>query len=476
MSFAVQSNFNQSYQYGSYGTKASRGDDAFGKEFMGSATSHTTSSDKGENIGVMTIGNRGYIAKYADSSTEQNPVIKVGDYEVRVNDVDPKNATEIEMFALTSYMDDKGLTDNTGMKAFNKMRAYSKQAEYSGFCNNISDQGAVWTQKRDWTTILENAKESYYRMPQSYHHGLNCERIISALLGWSQGLQKKQNYDGYSEKEWDKMLSSVDKQIRATERSDVEGIDKSKRTDDKYADEKKADLLTARSTTYEQGSDMTDPETGQAVSVRYVYRNFYTKEGIISGRSSYDSREAGIKDAYSWKVDFNSEDDYERAMRFLDRIPDGDTTKFLTREDFWQDFVNGDIDEEEFFEYYETLDHGKANFIKQDENGNNYIDKEMMSSKYYKYFGIQQVKTVPWEDLQRGLEQSAFKERGFDHSNGYKKDDISLYDSLREAFTGRDAEGFRFYGEDDTYSIDEWIQEIIRRTHMGLMGSLFPIR
>ena len=44
---------------------------------------------------------KGYIAEYADSSTEKDPVTKVGDYEVRVNDVDPKNATEIEMFALT---------------------------------------------------------------------------------------------------------------------------------------------------------------------------------------------------------------------------------------------------------------------------------------------------------------------------------------------------------------------------------------
>ena len=79
-----------------------------------------------------------YIAEYADSSTEKYPIIKVGDYEVRVNDVDPKNATEIEMFALTSYMDDMGLTDNTGMKTFNKMRAYSTQAEYNGFCNFIN--------------------------------------------------------------------------------------------------------------------------------------------------------------------------------------------------------------------------------------------------------------------------------------------------------------------------------------------------
>ena len=134
----------------------------------------------------MTIGNIGYIAKYADSSTEEDPIIKVGDYEVRVNDVDPKNATEIEMYALTSYMDDKGLTDNIGMKTFNKMRAYSQQAEYNGFCNGISDPDMAWTKNRDWTAILQNAKETFFGIPQAYNQGINCENIVAGLERWAE--------------------------------------------------------------------------------------------------------------------------------------------------------------------------------------------------------------------------------------------------------------------------------------------------
>ena len=93
----------RSFNYGIQGKgRASKDkDDSF--ETMGSATSVTTSSDKGKNIGVTTVGNRGYIAKYADTSTEADPVIKVGDYEIHVNDVDPRQATGMEMFALMSY-------------------------------------------------------------------------------------------------------------------------------------------------------------------------------------------------------------------------------------------------------------------------------------------------------------------------------------------------------------------------------------
>ena len=185
MPFAVQTSYSQTYQYGRYNSKPGYTDTAFDTEFMGKATSRTTSSSDGKNIGIMTIGSRGFIAEYADSSTEQDPIIKVGDYEVRVNDVDPKNATEIEMFALTSYMDDKGLTGNTGMKTFNKMRAYSSQAEYNGFCNGIADPMTAWSQNRDWTDILQNAKETYIAMPKAYEHGLKCQSIIDSLESWS---------------------------------------------------------------------------------------------------------------------------------------------------------------------------------------------------------------------------------------------------------------------------------------------------
>ena len=185
MTFAVQTSYSQMYQYGEYSSRSSRTDADFNKELMGKATSLSHSSSNGKNIGIMTIGNKGYIAEYADSSTEKDPVIKVGDYEVRVNDVDPKNATEIEMFALTSYMDDKGLTDNTGMKTFNKMRAYSTQAEYNGFCDGISDPSKAWRTNRDWTAILYNAKETYFAIPSTYVHGLKCQSIIDALESWS---------------------------------------------------------------------------------------------------------------------------------------------------------------------------------------------------------------------------------------------------------------------------------------------------
>lgn len=207
---------------------------------MGSATSLSESSDNGKRIGLTAVGNVGYIAMYADSSTEQDPIVKVGDYEVRVKDVNPNNATKMEMFALMSYMDDKGLTNNTGMKSFNKMTAYSSQAEYNGYCSGIYDENAAWTLERDWIGILGNAKETFFSIPQTYNQGLECEKIIENLKKWSDTSSDDENTDyqkilserkneiyekvkngdteesfqiggsSFTEKEWDKLLAEVD--------------------------------------------------------------------------------------------------------------------------------------------------------------------------------------------------------------------------------------------------------------------------
>ena len=207
------------------------------------ATSQENAGNK-KPLGLTTVGNQGYVATYADSSTAQDPVIKVGDCEIHVNDVNPHNATKMEMFALMSYMEDKGLIQNRGMKSFNKMTAYASQAEYNGYCNGIYDENAAWTTKRDWTGILENAKGSFMRNPQTYKQGLECENIIDNLGKWSVAsyasgeetktddywkiisdrkneiYEKVKNGDteetfqiggsSFTQKEWDKLLSEVD--------------------------------------------------------------------------------------------------------------------------------------------------------------------------------------------------------------------------------------------------------------------------
>ncbi len=55
-------------------------------------------------------------AKYAEDSTSQNPIIQIESnyggknsiYKISINDINPNNASHIEIFALCSYADEQG--------------------------------------------------------------------------------------------------------------------------------------------------------------------------------------------------------------------------------------------------------------------------------------------------------------------------------------------------------------------------------
>ena len=153
---------------------------------IGDATREATADGDGKNIGVMTIGNQAYLAQYSKNSTPTNPIVKVGNYEVSVNDVDPENATEIEMFALMSHLDKTGQSKNEGMSSFSKMRTYSQQAERNGFCSGIADANEAWNNKRNWTEIIGNARQTYSKslILEVYALTKNCDNLLDVMQKW----------------------------------------------------------------------------------------------------------------------------------------------------------------------------------------------------------------------------------------------------------------------------------------------------
>ena len=219
--------------------KNSSSDSASKFTTMGSATQETTSSNNGKTIGVTTAGNTGLLAKYADSSTPAEPIIKVGDYEVRVNDVDPNNATELEMFALMSYMEDVGMIEKHGIASYSKMKAYASQSEYDGVCSGIYDEQAFWYKKQDWFAIIDNAKQTFSGMTETYSQSVECGKLLSYLEKWNtkvssrdlfseavqkfrddnqltaQELKEEKDWREMTDEEWDKMIEGVDEYIDA---------------------------------------------------------------------------------------------------------------------------------------------------------------------------------------------------------------------------------------------------------------------
>ncbi len=109
--------------FAGYGATGNAKVDAFYNN-LSSATEKSDKQGTGEVLGLSMLpyGNNnfyGMSASYSADSTQADPIIKISSnyggekrcYNVHVNQVDPNNSSQLEMFALSCYEDDKGLTN-----------------------------------------------------------------------------------------------------------------------------------------------------------------------------------------------------------------------------------------------------------------------------------------------------------------------------------------------------------------------------
>lgn len=100
-------------------------------------------------------------ASYAEDSTAENPIVKVQllnddsipvkEYRICVNEIDPENATQMEMFALLSHIDKQGKFRDSGYM-------YGESSYYKGFVKDLfrtKPLETFTTEKINWIGELE---------------------------------------------------------------------------------------------------------------------------------------------------------------------------------------------------------------------------------------------------------------------------------------------------------------------------------
>ncbi|MDE6214115.1 MAG: hypothetical protein K2M70_11655 [Lachnospiraceae bacterium] len=130
------------------------------------------------NDGVLGIGflhdknnpiSYGMCAKYAEDYSEDNPVIKVivtkpngrEEYHININDVDPRNATEIEMFALCNYADAKGIGSGSTFGSWQTLNYYKDNAVHNGYFELPDGTDSFKSVKQDWMKMVQLMMKDY---------------------------------------------------------------------------------------------------------------------------------------------------------------------------------------------------------------------------------------------------------------------------------------------------------------------------
>ena len=168
---------------------------------LSSAVEKSTGKALGKPLSITTIPfndkiSYGMVASYSDATTANNPVIRVSSnwggeqrwYDVHVNEVDPSNATQLEMFALMAYQDDQGITERGTFGSYQKMKAFAHYAELSGYTDGIYDYNSFLNEKKDWISIIKKMLNDYMSNPLTYGQGLDCQKLIFGMEKAEQSL------------------------------------------------------------------------------------------------------------------------------------------------------------------------------------------------------------------------------------------------------------------------------------------------
>ncbi len=169
--------------------------DAF-YEDLSSASEKSTSHAVGNALALTAIPyndslSYGMLAFNSDRSTEEDPIIKISCnyggqqryYDVHVNEVDPRNASAVEMFALCSYMDEKGMTDRGTFGSYAKLHAMGSNASMSnGFID--LDDSSNYNVKVDWIKMLKEMANEYLKVPETYAQSLAANKLADELMDY----------------------------------------------------------------------------------------------------------------------------------------------------------------------------------------------------------------------------------------------------------------------------------------------------
>ena len=108
-------------------------------------------------------------AKYAEDDSEDNPVIKVNvtkpngkeEYLININEVNPRNASEIEMFALCNYADAKGIGTGGTFGSWQTLNYYRDNASHNGYFELSNDLDSFEGVKQDWMKMVQLMMKDY---------------------------------------------------------------------------------------------------------------------------------------------------------------------------------------------------------------------------------------------------------------------------------------------------------------------------
>lgn len=173
----------------------------------------------------------GMTASYLPQSTPDNPMIQVGitypggvkeTYDVAINEIDPTNATELEMFALCNYNDALGKKEVAStFGSWHVLKNNGRNAEMIGSFSMAHSVDEFTTVKQDWNAMVGSMKENHMNAGV-FKQAMDADKLLEMFKEYMDAMYERIQSGNigepsiriggasFTQEEWDKMLENFD--------------------------------------------------------------------------------------------------------------------------------------------------------------------------------------------------------------------------------------------------------------------------
>lgn len=188
--------------------------------------------------------------------------------------------------------------------------------------------------------------------------------------------------------------------------------------------EKAASLLTDEVTKCSYPTD--DPKK------KHWFITCYGQDGIMCREAWFDGTKWVNRDC--WDLKYTEPGQREKALAFIQRFPQDASLRFASHKEFWEDFLAGEIDEDDFVNFFETStdENGVPNYT-YEQDGSTYFDREKVKyAKYMNDFGthfytaeeMEAIQEAVMRENRRGLQKISDYDGQMKVPDGVKDKDV----------------------------------------------------
>ena len=336
-------------------------------------------------IGFLFVGNvgMGMTATQIMNEESEDTIIEVrvatGEkqyetFQVNLAEVNPGNASAIEMFAFCQYADANGTGVSGKWGSWHYLKEFStgfqERLEYS----SLEDAA---NQKKDWTEALSKSK--YTINKESTGETMSAADVFKILVETLKEEHKltpdniavEEDWREMDDVNWNKLLEHIDKYIddfkeRLKQLEEQTEKATMKANADAPADQRAAAIsnaiLNALTKTQEMalfGDTTVGISSNESVREcaslekndedRVWTITVFSEDGIIctQGKKGETFKEL-------WRIDYKNPDDAKRVQDFLDKFDKDANLIFSGYKDFWEEFLTENVDGDSLFAAYEA--------------------------------------------------------------------------------------------------------------------------